>query len=855
MGLLFRNAFKGLKRKKIQMFGIILLITLSTGIYVAMNTALDRLEDRYYNYLEEQNVENISGDVLVDYNKDVKLEDLEYLEEHELKEMNEEERELFDLYKMNIASSNEDIDINLLTNMEYLFTKYEANAYLEKKKLEPLQEEYRFDFEYERSKVVMDDDFIMKVIPYDEGKKINKVYVREGRLPEQEKEITMLEGFAHANNLEIGDSFQIGEEEYKIVGFTYASDYIYPLITFSTPIFDEKKNNIIFMYEEDYKKVTGIFDNTYALRFKDNPPRKFEMTMGEENEEEKEISVEEDPMGALFQNENSTIVVGMNTVSRITRIGALQIEFATNRLFADYFLYLLLTISVIIILIVTKKRIEDERLQIGVLKSLGYSKYSIALSYLVYPILGSIIGGIIGFSIGSLLNGTMAHMFLSYYNVPLHGFSVDLSYLKDSICIPLVILSCLSYFIALVMLRKKPLQLLKEGSNLKVNFLSKFVNFVTKPLPFKNRFKYSLASRSIGKLFIVTVTSFATGMLIVLTLIGMNLFNDMVESSFEGMKFDYMAYMNNQYVDKIDEEDDVVLNISLSLKEVLDKDGKKKEIANLEEDESIGVIGLDKEAKMIELLDEKEESIIHLLDENSIIVSKNMKEYLELEIGDKIVLQNGEDVLTYTVVGLSNELMSFSAYVDREVLSKQLGYEESVYNVIYSKNEKYKSLSKLNEEELKKIAYVMSFADLKENIMKQMDRFNASIYVVIAFAAIMAFIIISVIASIIVEENKKTISLMKVMGYKSKEISSIVLNIYTPFVIFAYLLAIPTMTSLLKWIVAQLVGDMQITIPITISFTHAMLGLLALLVAYYIAIFIAKRVLNKIPLAVALKRE
>lgn len=855
MGLLFQNAFKGLKRKKIQMFGIILLITLSTGIYVAMNTALDRLEDRYYNYLEEQNVENISGDVLLDYNKDVKLEDLEYLEEHELKEMSDEEKDLFYLYKMNIESSNEEIDVNLLTNIGYLFTKYEANAYLEKRKLELLQDTYRFDFEYERSKVVMDDDFIMKVIPYDKNKKINKVYVREGRLPEKNLEITMLEGFAHANGLEVGDTFQIGEEEYKIVGFTYASDYIYPLITFSTPIFDEKKNNIIFMYEEDYKNVTGIFDNTYALRFRDNPPRKFEMTMGEEVEEEKEISIEEDPMGALFQNEASTIIVGMNTISRVTRIGALQIEFVTNRLFADYFLYLLLTISVIIILIVTKKRIEDERLQIGVLKSLGYSKYSIALSYLVYPILGSILGGILGFSIGSLLNGTMAHMFLSYYNVPLNGFAIDLSYLKDSICIPLMILSCLSYLIALVMLRKKPLQLLKEGSNLKVNFLSKFVNLMTKPLPFKNRFKYSLASRSIGKLFIVTVTSFATGMLIVLTLIGMNLFNDMVESSFEGMKFDYMAYMNNRYVDKIDEEDDVVFNISLSLKEVLDQEGEEKEIENLEENESIGVIGLDKDAKMIELVNDKEESILNLLDENSIIVSKNMKEYLQLAIGDKIVLQNGEDNLTYTVVGFSNELMSFAAYVDREVLSKQLGYEEPVYNVIYSKNAKYKSLSKLNEEELQKIAYVMSFTDLKDNIMKQMDRFNTSIYVVIAFAAIMAFIIISVIASIIVEENKKTISLMKVMGYKSREISSIVLNIYTPFVIFAYLLAIPTMTSLLKWIVAQLVGDMQITIPITISFTHAILGLVALLVAYYIAIFIAKRVLNKIPLAVALKRE
>ncbi len=853
MGLLFRNALKGLKRKKIQMFGIILLITLSTGIYVSMNTALDRLENKYYDYLEEQNVENISGDVVLDYNHDVTIDDLNHLEETELKEMTEEERQLFSFYKSNIEAGNENIDVTLLTNIQYLFMKYEANVPLEMKKLGLLQDTYRFDFEYEKSKVVMDDDLILKVIPYNKDKKINKVYVREGRLPEKASEITMLEGFAKANDLEIGSSFTINEKEYKIVGFTYASDYVYPLITFSTPIFDEKKNNIIFMTQEDYKDVVGIPDNTYALRFRDNPPRKFEITMGE-IEEEKEITVDENPMEALFQNEESTIVMGVNTVSRIARTGALQLEFVTNRLFADYFLYLLLTISVIIIMIVTKKRIEDERLQIGVLKSLGYSKYSIALSYLVYPILGSIVGGILGFSIGSILNEPMAHLFLSYYNVPLNNFTMDFSYLKDSIVTPLLLLSILSYIIALVMLRKKPLQLLKEGSNLKVNFVSKVVNIVTKPLPFKNRFKYSLASRSIGKLLIVTITSFATGMLIVLTLIGMNLFSGMIESSFEGMEYDYMAYTKNVYAGSL-EEDDVILNVSLGLKEIQDKEGKKKESKNLEEDETITITGMDKDVKTIHLENEKKENMTHLLDESSIIVSKNMKEYLELELEDKLVFVSGDTTLTYTVVGFSNELMSFSGYVDREVLSHQLGYEEAMYNVIYSKNPKYKSLSKMSEEDLEKIAYVMSFTDLKENIMKQMDRFNTSIYMVIAFAAVMAFVIISVIASVIVEENKKTISLMKVMGYKKKEVSSIVLNIYTPFVMIAYLLSIPTMISLLKWIVAQLVGDMQITIPISISFTHALIGLIALLVAYYIAISLSKRALNKIPLAVALKRE
>lgn len=63
------------------------------------------------------------------------------------------------------------------------------------------------------------------------------------------------------------------------------------------------------------------------------------------------------------------------------------------------------------------------------------------------------------------------------------------------------------------------------------------------------------------------------------------------------------------------------------------------------------------------------------------------------------------------------------------------------------------------------------------------------------------------------------------------------------------------MISILKWIVSLLTGDMNMVIPITLSMWKAGLGLIGLLVAYYIAIALSKRVLNKVPLSIALKRE
>jgi putative ABC transport system permease protein len=195
-----------------------------------------------------------------------------------------------------------------------------------------------------------------------------------------------------------------------------------------------------------------------------------------------------------------------------------------------------------------------------------------------------------------------------------------------------------------------------------------------------------------------------------------------------------------------------------------------------------------------------------------------------------------------------------NAYINREELCKTLEKELS-YNTKYSKDSIYSSYSKIDTDEMKNISNIFSIKDLKENMSMMMKTYNYSIYIVIAFAAVMALIIISVIANIVVEENKKTISLMKVMGYKNMEISSIVLNIYTPFVVIAYLLSIPAMIALLKYIVSLLTKNIDFAIPIGLSYDKALIGLVALLIGYYVAIILSRKALNKVPLAVALKRE
>lgn len=852
MKLLFLNSLKGLRNKKIQMLGIILLVTLSTGIYIAMNTALDRMEDSYYNYLNDQNVEYVAVDVNVDYTKDVSVNDLNYLLNNQLSNLTASELEAIDTYKCAIDSS-----CNLSTNpfknnsfqyiISNIFKKYDADTYIQSKKLSTLTDKYNFKFQVTKSKSLqLEDNTYIKVIPYNTNNSINKPYLIEGSLPTNNKEITMLPKYAELHNIKIGDKYKVGDTEYTVVGFTYAPDYVYPLVSYSALIFDENKNNIIYVDNDDYTNISGVEEKVFSILY-NNMDRKFKFDFNSDTSN--------GPF-AILNDESNIASINPFTPTRLARIAALQLEFSTDRLFAEYFLYLLLGISVFVIAIITKKRIDDEKLQIGVLKSLGYSPFSIAVSYLVYPIIGALIGGILGYIIGASLNGLLANEYINYYLVPLAKFSINYKYLFNVLVIPTLLLSVLSYLIAILMLKKKPLNLLREGSNLKVNIFSKIANKLTSKLPFKYRFKYNLAFRSIPKLLVVAITSLFTGMLVVLTLIGSNLMQNLVDKSFDGMEYKYMVYNYTIETEEIDSESDYVMAASLPIVKVIDKNSNEKV---LDKDVTISLEGIDTDSRYTKLLDLDNNNIINLLtDEDGIIINKNIQKLYDVNIGDTLILGINNDnsqTISYKVIGVTEQYMNVTGYVNRLGFCKKFGYSGPAYSMILSNNDQFSNLNKLDSAISNNIAAVINFSDMKSNITDSLQKYNASIYVVIGFASIIAFVIISVVANIVVEENKKIISLMKVMGYKNKRISSIVLNIYTPVIIIFYFLSIPIMIKILEKIVSVLSGDMGMTIPISLDPSLAIIGLICLLIAYYIAIGLSKKVLNKIPLAMALKRE
>ena len=134
-----------------------------------------------------------------------------------------------------------------------------------------------------------------------------------------------------------------------------------------------------------------------------------------------------------------------------------------------------------------------------------------------------------------------------------------------------------------------------------------------------------------------------------------------------------------------------------------------------------------------------------------------------------------------------------------------------------------------------------------------MEMIRVSLTVMLIIAIILGCIIMVLITNFIIDDNQKQISILKVMGYSEKEVSRMVLTVYFPFVILAYLISIPVTQSAIDFIMSQIAAQLPMAIPTDFTFIQGAIGLGVVLTTYFIAMKCSKFQLDKISLHEVLK--
>lgn len=152
------------------------------------------------------------------------------------------------------------------------------------------------------------------------------------------------------------------------------------------------------------------------------------------------------------------------------------------------------------------RMVEEQRMQIGTLKALGYSKVQIMMKYIIYAGVACIIGGIIGMSIGFIIIPKVIWiMYKMMYQMTEISLSFNLAYGGIGLVLISICIIGATIYTALKELRNEPAKLMrpkapKSGNRVmleRITFIWKHLNF-SKKVTVRNIFRYK-------KRFLMTV--------------------------------------------------------------------------------------------------------------------------------------------------------------------------------------------------------------------------------------------------------------------------------------------------------------------------------------------------------------
>ncbi|MDL2258157.1 FtsX-like permease family protein [Eubacteriales bacterium OttesenSCG-928-K08] len=148
-------------------------------------------------------------------------------------------------------------------------------------------------------------------------------------------------------------------------------------------------------------------------------------------------------------------------------------------------------------------------------------------------------------------------------------------------------------------------------------------------------------------------------------------------------------------------------------------------------------------------------------------------------------------------------------------------------------------------------AKVMS--ELSGSIDKMLGPLIGAMGAIIFVACIVALIILYIVTSLLIEENRRTISLFKVFGYKGREVKSLILNSSTFVVIFSFIISIPIVFAAMGTLYDYIGKMINIVLPKTINPMFILACFALILVTYQLSKAICARNVNSVSMGEALK--
>jgi len=645
---------------------------------------------------------------------------------------------------------------------------------------------------------------------FSKNDRINIPAIIDGKELSGSGEILINPYFADAHNYKIGDEIRILDKSFTIAGIMALPNYIYPLqseeMMMPLPGF-----GVAVISKEDF----GAFNqgsSFYAVKF---------------NHTDQNLGIQSFEFRELLKSRGIDIIKWTN-IEDNKRVNIVAAEVKILNLVSKGVPTGILLLAIVLIGNVIGRMIKRESAIIGALYALGYRRKELYRHYLTFPLLMAIIGGIIGTILGIFPVRAAVSFMFSAFNIPLTGIQYSPISMIIGLLLPILFLGCSSYFVIRKELKHSPVELMKgKKEKSKVNFLERM--FKLEKLKFVAKFQIREQLRSLSRLaFLLFGVAVATMLL---------LWGFTLKSGFDNMLTGGTVY-NFEYEYKFDELRYEPLPVGAEPFQALlflPEDDDKRDFY---------VTGVMPDSDLVTLVDESGVR----MSVNQVIVTKPVADLLKLKKGDTVDIVRKLDgrIFSLKIDRIADTYEGRFIFMPLADFNEKFEMPERSYigafsNVLLDIPDK-QSYSVVSLED--KLAAIEEVIGPTKSMMSGLA--------VIAF--IIGMIVIYLVTSMIVEENKGTISLMKIFGYRKREINSLILNSSTVVVVIGYIIGIPLTLSAIGVLVQSLENSVGMTLPpLTIDLSYILIGFIAVMFAYELSKLLCKKKVNKVSMSEALK--
>ncbi len=441
---------------------------------------------------------------------------------------------------------------------------------------------------------------------------------------------------------------------------------------------------------------------------------------------------------------------------------------------------ILFLVAALVCLTTMTRMVEEQRVQIGALKALGYSRLSISWKYIGYGLLPSLVGGVLGLVIGYILFPKM--IFTAYqimYQMPdieLHAYT-DISLF--SVLAAVACTTVATLWACLATLRETPASLMrprtpKAGKRV-------FLEYI-KPLWRRMSFIHKVTARNLfryQKRFWMTV-------------IGIGGCTALIIAGF-GMRSSLLFTMSRQYDElfhysaQVTLADNALPEERAAVEDFLAGDSRVVNYIPCAASSAtvvtpsysttayVEVMASDEIGKVVDLFDYKSGDPITMGDEG-VYIDQKLSELLKVSVGDTFFL-DGDVRGDVTVAGIYEHYTGHFIYMTP-------GYYE---NALHADGEPNAYLLNFTSDDtdtcnavfeklldMSGVATTSRMRDTQDTYMHSMERVDFVVVIIILAAAALAMVVLFNLSNINITERQRELATIKLLGFYDGEVSAYV---------------------------------------------------------------------------------